>query len=476
MKQNTQKLNAALFKKVDKVVKRNTDNRVGAFDLFFEIVANIILIEVVVPTELFKMLLRPDIDEKELQETIALYNDFYNAIVDAFKQYAQGKSQHHLKNNLYNLVEFDIPESLEDEFLLKHILVSIMRPMMLFLKTHDLARENNMEMKKAIKAKFGLEDALIEDILYVMTINTIAQTKTFPEYDFYMDTREFVFMMIDRVVELSVVFLEIRKEYMLKKGDQPILFESTSFGETSTYNGINFDGVEKNDPCPCGSGKKYKKCCRKAWEYPLTTLTPQKILFKPRMTLEDVGKYYELFNKLMVFVQNDYADKNGKEKLTELFTLKFDGTYAGRDYLIENGEMVNIVEHLNSNRDLITRFIEAKQDELDDKELEVYKEWENFISAECMILQTHNDSEVLAWDMAANKVYLVYGLYDPLASLLPRLPFYADMVLLPFKGRIVFNGLLMGKDIEYGKNILRTLIELYKKDIKENGIVMELTR
>ena len=62
MKQNTQKLNAALFKKVDKVVKRNTDNRVGAFDLFFEIVANIILIEVVVPTELFKMLLRPDID------------------------------------------------------------------------------------------------------------------------------------------------------------------------------------------------------------------------------------------------------------------------------------------------------------------------------------------------------------------------------------------------------------------------------
>ena len=23
-------------------------------------------------------------------------------------------------------------------------------------------------------------------------------------------------------------------------------------------------GPERNDPCPCGSGKKYKKCCGKA--------------------------------------------------------------------------------------------------------------------------------------------------------------------------------------------------------------------
>jgi preprotein translocase subunit SecA len=26
---------------------------------------------------------------------------------------------------------------------------------------------------------------------------------------------------------------------------------------------INKDKVGRNDPCPCGSGKKYKKCCGK---------------------------------------------------------------------------------------------------------------------------------------------------------------------------------------------------------------------
>ena len=189
-----------------------------------------------------------------------------------------------------------------------------------------------------------------------------------------------------------------------------------------------------------------------------------------------MGEYYELFNKLMVFVQNDHADKNSKEQLHNIFTLQFDGTYAGSNYLLESGEMVDIVKHLNENRDLIGRFIEAKRDELGDEELKIYKEWENFIDAECLIMQTHNDSEVFAWDMKADKVYLVYGLYDPLASLLPRLPFYADMVLLPFKGRIVFNGLLWGKDIEYGKNILRSLIENYKEDIENNGIILELTK
>jgi len=24
-----------------------------------------------------------------------------------------------------------------------------------------------------------------------------------------------------------------------------------------------YEGISRNEPCPCGSGKKYKKCCRK---------------------------------------------------------------------------------------------------------------------------------------------------------------------------------------------------------------------
>jgi hypothetical protein len=32
--------------------------------------------------------------------------------------------------------------------------------------------------------------------------------------------------------------------------------------------------ISRNDPCPCGSGKKYKKCCGAKKESPVSGLTP----------------------------------------------------------------------------------------------------------------------------------------------------------------------------------------------------------
>jgi hypothetical protein len=29
----------------------------------------------------------------------------------------------------------------------------------------------------------------------------------------------------------------------------------------NAFAGSNYQGAQRNDPCPCGSGKKYKKCC-----------------------------------------------------------------------------------------------------------------------------------------------------------------------------------------------------------------------
>lgn len=28
-----------------------------------------------------------------------------------------------------------------------------------------------------------------------------------------------------------------------------------------TQRGVNYDGVRRNDECPCGSGRKFKQCC-----------------------------------------------------------------------------------------------------------------------------------------------------------------------------------------------------------------------
>ena len=36
---------------------------------------------------------------------------------------------------------------------------------------------------------------------------------------------------------------------------------STDFGDLEEGTIVKGEKIGRNDPCPCGSGKKYKKCC-----------------------------------------------------------------------------------------------------------------------------------------------------------------------------------------------------------------------
>ena len=54
--------------------------------------------------------------------------------------------------------------------------------------------------------------------------------------------------------------------YELKEGDK-VLSEAKRHEITKQYRAskvfIKENTVRRNDPCPCGSGKKYKNCCGK---------------------------------------------------------------------------------------------------------------------------------------------------------------------------------------------------------------------
>jgi len=56
------------------------------------------------------------------------------------------------------------------------------------------------------------------------------------------------------------------KAYYRQNGVISILHERSRFvkidGEWKYEDGILYDTkIQRNEPCPCGSGKKYKKCC-----------------------------------------------------------------------------------------------------------------------------------------------------------------------------------------------------------------------
>lgn len=70
----------------------------------------------------------------------------------------------------------------------------------------------------------------------------------------------------DGIVEFKVTYIENEKtivhherSYFVKKNG--VWFYQKWLPITSTR--INENKIGRNEPCPCGSGKKYKKCCGK---------------------------------------------------------------------------------------------------------------------------------------------------------------------------------------------------------------------
>jgi len=58
------------------------------------------------------------------------------------------------------------------------------------------------------------------------------------------------------------IFEKFEKPYL-----KPLLKEPYLFNEPNSENTKKKQKVGRNDPCPCGSGKKYKNCCLNKLEY-----------------------------------------------------------------------------------------------------------------------------------------------------------------------------------------------------------------
>jgi preprotein translocase subunit SecA len=75
------------------------------------------------------------------------------------------------------------------------------------------------------------------------------------------DTMEKLFaIQIAKEQELKEMNVERKQTFVLSRGEAP-----QKGGETEDGKGVTVrrEGkkVGRNDPCPCGSGKKYKRCC-----------------------------------------------------------------------------------------------------------------------------------------------------------------------------------------------------------------------
>ena len=119
-------------------------------------------------------------------------------------------------------------------------------------------------------------------------------------------------------------------------------------------------------------------------------------------------------------------------------------------------QRIKLRDGLVTNKDLIDAFVSENPFKLSDDELEIVRSWKDLVAGEFYVYRILKKYTVFLTAEEPVVAYGVLSLRDSFEDLIgPRLPHLCKTVLLPFKGRIVYDGMLAGYNITFGSGIRR---------------------
>jgi hypothetical protein len=181
------------------------------------------------------------------------------------------------------------------------------------------------------------------------------------------------------------------------------------------------------------------------------------------LSAPDVELFYKLHGALLVFVNqrlNVTADvarpPSGLAPLSPQASLEIRNALAKR-------------------LDLIPEFVRENPAQLSSAELDIVAAWQHLVAGKFWIFRELQKHMVFLSSGKPNIAYGVVALSQSFASLLRQpLPVLTETALLPFKGVIVYDGLMAGHNITFGGGIKRMLNEEFKDAKARHGIVTSL--
>ncbi len=271
-----------------------------------------------------------------------------------------------------------------------------------------------------------------------------------------LDNYNFVFDSEKQFQDFLDILMLARNNTRLWENNGFTPNELQDFYKERNKNIINFPKMQKqkigrNDPCPCGSGKKYKKCCAIFDDEKTAQLSP-----------EECKLFYETWYGLMSFI-------NEKKHLIKA-KIKPEYPNAVSDVRIHK-----IREVLWKNPELIDEYIDATI--LPKEKLEILKQWRAGYKKDAFFIIEYQRDFAVAIGRDENgkdKLYGIKGISNSVAETLQhQFPVYVDTVLLPFRGKIIYDSFLGTMPIKYGDNIKSSIQDIYENS-KEHGIITRL--
>jgi hypothetical protein len=177
---------------------------------------------------------------------------------------------------------------------------------------------------------------------------------------------------------------------------------------------------------------------------------------------DDAERFFKLHKVLTLFANRRLKIGKSPAKSEGIVALPPEKRLKVRDAL---------VEHL----DLIDAFVEENPHKLEPDELGIVGSWKDLVAGDFYVLRFLKKYNVFLTAKEPTVAYGVLGLSDPLDEVIDQpLPFYCKTVLLPFQGRIVYDGLLSGYNVIIGRNMTGELNDAYNAAKKRYGVVTSL--
>jgi hypothetical protein len=178
---------------------------------------------------------------------------------------------------------------------------------------------------------------------------------------------------------------------------------------------------------------------------------------------QNVELFFRLHWTLMFFVNERFkviADKLAKPEEFAVLSPKV---------------QLKVRDALNAKLDLIESFVDENPDDLSEDELDIVSSWRHLVAGRFYVFRELKKYTVFLSTTDPPVAYGVLALSQPFEDLIgPYLPVMTETVLLPFKDKIIYDGLMTSYRISFGPGIRRSLNESFKESKLRHGIVTSL--
>lgn len=215
--------------------------------------------------------------------------------------------------------------------------------------------------------------------------------------------------------------------------------------------------IGRNDPCPCGSGKKYKNCCLNK----VVHVDFKNEKYADCIDSDDSDIFFALRNLLLDYTNKQYNINKDLEDYEDVARSETD-------------EVIEIRNKIWEDPNVIANYIKENPDNLDEKFISIIKEWNEKKVNDGFILYKYEEEYALL--INDDNIYYVKGLKERLRDMIPEqnLPMYIKTVLLPYKNYIVYDSYIQQYKMSFGNGIRKIWDDNYKKMLKENKVKFEL--